>query len=74
MVPEFIKLPMRGVRYSHIMPEVFEKRRTRTKEQVLAIREKYSQGETDYCSLADEYGVTRNCISAIITRKTWKHI
>lgn len=67
----------RGTRYSHIMPEVFENRKTRTKlteEQVLEIRKKFSQEKVAYNTFAQEYGVTKQCIAAIIKRETWKHI
>ena len=67
----------RGERYKHIMPEVFQNRKTRyklTKEQVLEIRKKYNKEKTPYDILAKEYGVYRNTIKDIITYKTWKNL
>lgn len=67
----------RGTRYSHIMPEVFQNRRTRKKltaEQVLEIRELYSVNHFSYQTLADRYNVSKQCIATIIHRETWKNI
>lgn len=67
----------RGVRYSHIMPEVFSEKKPRTKltkEQVLEIRERYKNEKTTYKLLAQDYGVTSVTIGNIITNYTWKNI
>lgn len=45
-----------------------------TENLVLEILEKYAAGGTSYQKLAEEYGVTVGCTSAIITKKSWKHI
>lgn len=44
-----------------------------TEAQVLEIRERYAGGEKQV-PLAREYGLTQASISAIILRKSWKHI
>ncbi len=45
-----------------------------TEEKVREIRDRYAAGETDQHNLANEYGVGHANISAIVLRKTWKHI
>lgn len=44
-----------------------------TEEEVLEIRRKYKSGLLEK-ELAEQYGVTRSNIGAIVTRKSWKHI
>lgn len=44
-----------------------------TERQVLEIRERYKQGQTQ-CNLATEYGVRQCTVSAIVIRKLWGHI
>lgn len=44
-----------------------------TESQVLEIRKRYSDGEYG-TSLASAFGVSQTLVSAIITRKAWKHI
>jgi hypothetical protein len=43
-------------------------------KKVKQIREKYKTGKFKQVELATEFGVTQVAISAIITRKIWKHI
>lgn len=43
-------------------------------KQVLEIREKYTEGNTSYAKLGEEYGVSHSTIRRIITRKTWSHL
>jgi len=43
-------------------------------EQVLEIRERHIQGETDLKKLAKEYHVVVDTIRRIINRKSWKHL
>ncbi len=45
-----------------------------TKEQILAIREKYSSGNYRQEDLGKEYGVSGANISMIVSRKAWKHL
>ena len=45
-----------------------------TEEQVLCIRQKYKEGSNSYAMLAQEYGVTKANIRAIIERRTWTHL
>ncbi len=48
--------------------------RARLKEyQVREIRRKFSEGKTRK-ALAEEYGIPRPTICAIINRTTWKHV
>lgn len=42
-------------------------------EDVLSIRRRNAEGERAI-DLADEYGVTKSTMSALINRKTWRHI
>lgn len=43
-------------------------------EQVARIRERYAAGGIRQQDLAEEYGVTQTCISAIVRGKTWRHV
>lgn len=45
-----------------------------TVEQVREIRLRYAAGGTSQQSLGDEYGVSQAVISAIVRRKTWRHV
>ena len=45
-----------------------------TENDVRSIRERYDPGIVSYQTLADEYGVTRATIAAIIARRTWAHL
>lgn len=45
-----------------------------TDSDVKAIRQRYAAGGAVQQFLADEYGVTHQAISLIITRKKWRHI
>ena len=52
-------------------------KRKLTKEEVLEIRQLYSQrkyNKTNQTKLAEMYGMTQTQISYIINKKTWKHI
>lgn len=42
--------------------------------KVKAIRERYALGGVRQADLANEFGVSQPVISAVILRKTWKHI
>lgn len=44
-----------------------------TANQVMAIRRRHAQGETQ-TSLSKEYGCSQTNISHIVKRKTWRHI
>lgn len=44
-----------------------------TDSDVKAIRSRFADGDGQN-SLAAEFNVSRTCISAIVTRRTWKHI
>tara|TARA_R110000868_G_scaffold307634_3_gene569293 strand:- start:1113 stop:1592 length:480 start_codon:yes stop_codon:yes gene_type:complete len=45
-----------------------------TELKVKEIREKYATGKYLQTQLAEEYGVVRQAIGDIITRRNWKHI
>ena len=45
-----------------------------TASQVREIRSKIKNKEISQCKLAKELGVTQNCISEIVNRKTWQHV
>jgi hypothetical protein len=45
-----------------------------TEQQVLEIRELYSNGKYSSRQLAKEYGMNKSSISSVINRKTWKHM
>lgn len=45
-----------------------------TSERVREIRERHATGNTSYSRLAQEYGVTKEAVRAIVKRWTWKHV
>lgn len=45
-----------------------------TAADVLAIRQRYTQGGVSYGDLASEYGIARATIQQIIERRTWKSV
>jgi hypothetical protein len=45
-----------------------------TEEKVEEIRRRYAEGGISQTQLAKEYGVAQGVVSAIILRKTWKHV
>jgi hypothetical protein len=45
-----------------------------SEEQVLDIRSRYVEGVTTHLDLANEFGVSRQHVSDVINRRTWKHI
>lgn len=45
-----------------------------TSDEVIEIRNLYSQKEHSMNKLSEIFGVSRGCISKIIHRKTWRHI
>ncbi len=45
-----------------------------TDAKVINIRTKYAAGGTSYRLLAEQFGVSRQLIHFIISRKTWKHL
>jgi DNA-binding XRE family transcriptional regulator len=45
-----------------------------TEQQVLEIRRLYSEGGITQQSLGLQFGVARECITAIVNRKNWTHI
>ena len=45
-----------------------------TAEQVLEIRDKYAKGGISHRKLAEEYKISQQNISRILTRKLWSHI
>lgn len=45
-----------------------------TPEKVASIRRRHASGGISQTQLAREHGVTRQAISSIIRRKTWKHV
>jgi hypothetical protein len=45
-----------------------------TEVQVRAIRERYAVGDISQAALGEEYGVTRMAVSAIVSRRSWKHV
>lgn len=49
-------------------------RRKLEEDDVIRIREIYDPGIVSYQMLADEYGVTRATIAAIITHRTWRKL
>lgn len=44
-----------------------------TENQVREIRERRKQGET-FQAIANDYGVKRTAVSAIVHRRTWRHV
>lgn len=45
-----------------------------TETDVLAIRARWDPGKRNQAAIARDYGVTKVCVQAIVTRHTWKHI
>jgi hypothetical protein len=46
-----------------------------TAQQVLAIRQRYADTPNiTFSAIARDYGVTKECISGIVRRKSWRHI
>lgn len=45
-----------------------------TNETIVKIRKMYEDKPNQYKWLADLFNVSSNCIYAIVTRKTWKHV
>jgi DNA invertase Pin-like site-specific DNA recombinase len=45
-----------------------------TENQVLQIRKEYETGKYTYDDIAIKFGLKKDNIYRIITRKTWKHI
>lgn len=45
-----------------------------TEKQVLEIRKRFANGETDKHILGVKFGVTRQSIHLIVTRRQWSHI
>lgn len=45
-----------------------------TAAQVLAIRDRVARRESSQAALAREYGISQTAISAIVRRKTWRHV
>lgn len=45
-----------------------------TEGQVISMRERYLAGGITHSRLADEFAVSHALVSAILTRKAWKHI
>ncbi len=45
-----------------------------TEADVRAIRTEYAAGGVTQRSIGEKYGVDKDCISIIITRKAWKHV
>ena len=43
-------------------------------DDVIAIRQHYTNGGTSYRKIASQYGVGNTAIQSIIERKTWRHI
>lgn len=45
-----------------------------TEAQVVAIRARYQPRQVTFQALADEFGVTKQCIRSVVTRKNWSHL
>ena len=45
-----------------------------TTPEVIEIRRLYEMGQYSQTEIANQYGVSRKCISHIINRTTWAHI
>jgi hypothetical protein len=45
-----------------------------TAQTVRAIRLAYAQGNISQQTLADTFGVTQGCVSAVIGHRTWRHV
>ncbi len=60
-------------RHHHLVGEK-NARAKLTEAQVLEIRQRYANGETDRDKLAAEYGIAKSNLGAILIRRTWKHI
>lgn len=47
---------------------------TLTEKDVLSIKQKYQNGETNISKFSRDYGVSRKTIRCIINNQTWKHV
>lgn len=45
-----------------------------TDDAVIAIREIYSNGKCTHANLAKQFGVVKQTIASVISRRTWRHI
>lgn len=45
-----------------------------TEEKVREIRRRYAAGGVSYLDLANEYDLSNGTISAVISRRTWRHV
>ena len=74
-----------GTQYDNMNDKVLRNRQSRlrgedhgshilTEQQVLAIREAYSEGNVFQKDLAAKYGVSQVTISNILVRRTWTHL
>lgn len=45
-----------------------------TDESIEEIRRRYANNEATQAELATEFGVSRSCISFVVTRRAWRHI
>jgi len=45
-----------------------------TEEEVLDIRQLYATGEWTQWELAEEFEVSKSCISQTVRRKRWRHV
>lgn len=66
-------MKQKGRRKGFLLGEMSPKAKF-TDTEVLRIRAEYAAGIKDQMVLSVEYGVSQPCISAIVLRKTWKHL
>lgn len=45
-----------------------------TEQQVIEIRQRFAQGETNKAKLAQEYGIAPSTVRRIVIRKLWRHV